>query len=51
MYKEKAEVKYADTHDILQEIADELNLGQTKKLLKNEKIKEHFEFFKVQYKK
>lgn len=50
MYKEKAEIKYEDTHDILQEIANELNKGQTQKLLKNKKIKEYFDFYKIEYK-
>lgn len=41
--------KVMDFHDILQEISDTLNKGQRKQLLKNEKIKSAFDFFKVEY--
>ena len=43
--------RVADFKEILQEIADTLNKGQRKKLLKNQKIKEAFDFFGVDYEK
>ena len=38
-----------ETHDVLQMIYDELNTGQRKKLLKNEKVKKKFDQYGVQY--
>ena len=46
--KELTDKAYADMHDTLQLIYDELNQGQRKKLLKNETIKQKFEHFKVE---
>lgn len=43
------DTRYVDFHDILQTISDALNKGQRKQLLKNEKIKGAFDFFKVEY--
>ena len=47
--QENVNTKMTDFHDILQEISDTLNKGQRKQLLKNEKIKRAFDFFKVEY--
>ena len=43
------EVRVLDFHDILQTISDELNKGQRKKVLQNDKIKEAFDLFDVEY--
>ena len=43
------EIRKADFHEILQMISDDLNKGQRQKLLKNEKIKEAFDLFGVEY--
>lgn len=47
--KAAVEIRIADFHDILQMISDEMNKGQRQKLLKNEKIKEAFDLFDVEY--
>lgn len=47
--QKNVDTRCTDFHDILQEISDTLNKGQRKKLLKNEKIKKAFDFFKVDY--
>lgn len=39
----------AETKEALQEIYDTLNNGQQKKILKNEKVKERFDRFGVDY--
>lgn len=39
----------ADFKEVLETICDELNHGQLKKLVKNEKIKEAFDRFGVKY--
>lgn len=39
---------YAEIHDALQAVVDELNQGQRKKLVKNEKIKALFERYGVE---
>lgn len=49
--QKNVDARVADFHDILQEIADSLNKGQRKKLLKNQKVKEAFDFFGVDYDK
>lgn len=41
--------RFAEFKDVLQEISDTLNKGQRKKLLKNKKVKEAFDFFGVDY--
>lgn len=38
-YTEKAEKKLSETHDALNMVWTELNMGQRNKLLKNEEIK------------
>ena len=43
------EIREADFHEILQMISDDMNKGQRQKLLKNEKIKEAFDLFGVEY--
>lgn len=45
-----AKVK-GDTHDALQAVVDELNKGQTQKLVKNPKIKALFDRYGVDYTK
>ena len=45
--KQKTEAVMNETKDALQLVYDELNNGQQKKLLKNEKIVELFERYKV----
>lgn len=44
---EKTDFRFNETHDALQAVYDGLNQGQRKKLLKNEKIKELLERYKV----
>jgi hypothetical protein len=46
---EAVEFRKADFHKILQMISDDMNKGQRQKLLKNEKIKEAFDLFGVEY--
>lgn len=41
----------SDFKEVLETICDELNHGQLKKLVKNEKIKEAFDRFGVKYEK
>lgn len=45
--KSATDKTYNNTHDALQMVYDELNNGQRKKLLKNEKIKALLEHYKV----
>ena len=47
--QKNVDTRCTDFHDILQTISDTLNKGQRKQLLKNEKIKKAFDFFKVDY--
>ena len=46
----KTDYRVSKTHEALQMVYDELNQGQRKKLLKNEKIKEIFDRYEVEYK-
>lgn len=47
--QKNVDARVADFKEILQEIADTLNKGQRKKLLKSEKIKREFDRFGVEY--
>lgn len=47
--QKNVDTRIADFKEILQEVADTLNKGQLKKLLKNEKIKRDFDRFGVEY--
>ena len=53
MFKEELETKtdlvLNETRDALQMIYDSLNRGQQKKIIKDEKIKELFDRYNVQY--
>ena len=53
MFKEELETKtdlvLNETRDALQMIYDSLNRGQQKKIIKNEKVKELFDRYNVQY--
>lgn len=44
---EKIEHRFNETHDALKTVYDELNQGQRKKLMKNEKIKKLMERYGV----
>lgn len=46
-YTEKAEKKIAETHEALNTVWAELNMGQRNKLLKNEEIKALLVQYKV----
>ena len=46
-WTEKADKVYCNTKEVLELIYNELNNGQQKKLLKNEKIKELLERYKI----
>ena len=48
-WTERAAALKAETHDALQLIVDELNQGQKKKIIKNEKIKELLDRYGVNY--
>lgn len=46
--EQKTETAITDAREVLQIIRDELNQGQLKKLLKNEKIAEYFDRYGVE---
>ena len=48
-WQDKAEAVYAETKDALQTVYDALNQGQQQKILKNENVKELFDFYGVAY--
>ena len=47
--KSKTEKVLVETKDALQTMYDALNQGQQKKILKNEKVKELFDRYNVEY--
>ena len=47
--RKNVEAKESQFTNVLQKIVDELNQGQRKKLVKNEDIKEIFDFYGVKY--
>lgn len=49
IWTEKVEQLKQETHDALQTVYDELNHGQQKKLLGNEKVKVLFDRYEVKY--
>ena len=49
--QKNVDARFAEFKDVLQEISNTLNKGQRKKLLKNQKVKEAFDFFGVDYDK
>lgn len=48
-WQDKAEVVYEETKTALQTVYDALNQGQQQKLLKNDNVKELFDFYGVAY--
>ena len=48
-WQDKADAVYAETKDALQTVYDALNQGQQQKILKNENVKELFDFYGVAY--
>ena len=48
-WQDKAAAVAANTTEALQIVYDTLNQGQQKKLLKDEKVKELFDFYGVNY--
>ena len=48
-WKDKADAVYIDTTAALQTVYDSLNKGQQKKILKDEKVKDLFDRYGVQY--
>lgn len=41
--------RISDTKEALQLVVDELNQGQRKKITKNQKVKDLFDFYEVDY--
>ena len=48
--RENVDAAKNETRDVIQVIFDSLNHGQQKKILKNDKVKEIFDRFGVEYK-
>lgn len=48
-WTEKATALKAETHDALQLVVDELNQGQRKKIVKDEKVKALLDRYEVDY--